>query len=175
MNLIKKLGLTLALTSTITLSACSIENSVEYQDLTAELSTDISSPLVDIVAVIPETGTSGHYISCIGHYDEGYDGGMIPHHLNHKDYRITYKISRDEYFQISKMYNNNTIKWVSGLSKDELKYISKLIKDYDPVECVELDPEGDSHYENQQGNLLVPNEYRFDEEKYLESLNEKKN
>ena len=50
MNLVKKLALTLAIASTITLSSCG--TSEELENLTANLSADSSTALTNIVFVI---------------------------------------------------------------------------------------------------------------------------
>lgn len=166
MNLVKKLALTLAIASTITLSSCG--TSEELENLTANLSADSSTALTNIVFVMPETTKENNYVSLIGHFDTDseYAGIRIQEWIgykNHKDYRITYKVSKEDYAAIVKI-NSKRAKIDGNSKKEDLLIIQKIIDNYDPIEIAELEVEDNYKHEN------YLEEFYFNEEKYLNSL-----
>lgn len=167
MRLIKKLTATLLITSTLTLGSCATNDEIE--NLTANLSADASTGLTDVVFVMPETTKENNYISIIGHFDTGsnYSYGRIAvwqSYKNHKDYRITYKVSKEDYAEIVKIYSKD--KNIDANSKKEdLDTIQRIIDNYDPIEVTELQVEDNYKHDN------YLEEFYFDEEKYLNSLN----
>lgn len=166
MNLIKKLTATLLIASTLTLGSCSANDEIE--NLTANLSADASTGLTDVVFIIPETTKENNYISIIGHFDTGsnYSHRRIAvwqSYKNHKDYRITYEVSKEDYASIVKIYSKD--KNIDANSKKEdLEKIQSIIDNYDPIEVVDLGVDDKYHHDNYQ------EEFYFDEEKYLNSL-----
>lgn len=166
MNLVKKLALTLAIASTITLSSCG--TSEEVENLTANLSADSSTALTNVVFVMPETSKENNYVSIIGHFDTGsnYSTGRVAvwqSYKNHKDYRITYKVSKEDYAAIVKI-NSKRAKIDGTSKKEDLLIIQKIIDNYEPVEIAELEVEDNYKHEN------YLEEFYFNEEKYLNSL-----
>lgn len=166
MNLIKKLTLTLATVATLTLSSCG--DSTELTNLTASLSADASTAIIDVIFIMPETSKENNYISLIGHYDAGstYIPGRFSvwdHYNNHKDYRITYQVSKEDYAEIIKIYSKDkTID--ANTKKEDLDKILSIIDNYDPIEVVDLGVDDKYKHDNYK------EEFYFDEEKYLNGL-----
>ena len=161
-NLIKKLALALALTSTITIST-SCSKKVDKTNLTALLSVDTSLDISDTIFVFPENSTIDHYVSFITHYDsenKNYHAGMCVYE-NHKDYRVTYKVSKDEYFNITKFDTR-----IKDLSQEQISTLEKIVENYTPIEVKEFNYDK-SYYDH--ANTFDEN-WRFNEEEYLNSL-----
>lgn len=151
-NLVKKLALTLAATATIgattTLAGCTPDL---YNDVIANLGADSNTAINNIIFIAPETTTEGNYISFIAHYDTGLNGGYYTaaRYENHKDYRITYQVSKEDYTLILKMCNEGAlVRYAELINKDKLKIINYLISTYDPIEVKEFAVKDDTieHY-----------------------------
>ncbi len=177
MNLIKKLALTLALAGTINLTACTDGfTDSQKSELTSKLSADISTPLTEFVAVIPEESTSeNYYVSFLGHShslikrSEGiYASSYV--YVDHKDYRVTYQVTKDEYIYFNKMANLTTIKYIYDLLTSDFNFIIKIIDNSEPIEYVGFIPEEDKATSHRY-KTLIPDEFKFNEEKYLEKIN----
>ena len=164
MNLVKKLAMTLALTSTITLASCGTSS---YDNLTATVGSTSSTGLTETVLILPETSKENHYISIIGHFDAGTepqrkDFRKICSYKNHKDYRITYQISKDDYTKIS-LICGRTLR-TDNLSSKQIDIINEILQNYEAIDVEDLEVSDDFLHEE------LMDGFRFDEEKYLEKL-----
>ena len=165
MNLVKKLAITLALTSTITLASCGTNS---FDNLTATVGSTSSTGLTETVFILPETSKENHYISIIGHFDteknfSTFTGNLeLIEYKNHKDYRITYQISKEDYTKIS-LICGRTLR-TDNLSSNQIDVINEIISNYEAIEVVDLEVSNDYLHDDLGEN------FRFDEEKYLESL-----
>ena len=167
MNLIKKLTATLLITSTLALSSCG--ETEDISSLTANLSADASTGLTNVIFIMPETTKENNYVSIIAHFDMGsnYSNGRISvwqSYKNHKDYRITYKVSKEDYADVVKIYSKD--KHIDANSKKEdLEKIQNIIDTYDPIEVADLGVDDKYKHDSYQ------EEFYFDEEKYLNEIN----
>ena len=165
MNLVKKLALTLAITSTITLTSCAYNES--FQNLTSTVASTSSAGITDVVFVYPETSKQNYYISVIGHFDSGeeiqsgWKTTRLASYNNHKDYRITYSVSKEDFAKIS-FLSNKSIEIISLTSEQRLN-LAEIISNYTAIEVVDLGVE-DKDLHKTLGSFS-----RFDEEKYLMS------
>ena len=163
MNLVKKLAATLLIAGTITcVTACNQEK----ENLSAVVSSTSSTGINDIAFIYPETSKHNYYISVIGHFDVGEERAGRSYSLikykSHKDYRITYSVSKEDYLQITQ-YCTNSIKGYD-FSQTELRQIQKILVNYTAVEVIDLEVEEDYLHED------FNNDFRFNEEEYLKSL-----
>ena len=138
-GLIKKLALTLALTTTVGLaSGCATE---AKEKTVANFGADGKCAINNILYVVPETNTEDYYVSFIGHYDTGSKFGGIPTiYYNHKEFRVTYNVSRDEYQRVLSMTNDSIFNFYNA-DKNDCKFLNQIIDNYDPVEVKEFKKE----------------------------------
>lgn len=164
MNLVKKLAATLLIAGTlVTATACG-----EEENLTAIVASTSSTGINDIAFIYPETSKENYYISVIGHFDAGKNEKMniisklreLKSYKSHKDYRITYSVSKEDYLKISKFCSNS----ISKFSEKELEIIQKILSNYTAIDVKDLEVSDDYLHED------FNNDFRFDEEEYLESL-----
>ena len=164
MNLVKKLAATLLIAGTITcVTACNQEK----ENLTAIVGSTSSAGINDIAFIYPETSKENYYISVIGHFDAGEElsPGRIQRvikYKSHKDYRITYSVSKEDYLQISR-FCSSSIKGYN-FSETELREIQKILANYTAVDVKDLEVEDDYLHED------FNNDFRFNEEEYLKNL-----
>ena len=137
-RILSKMILTLMLAGTIaTSTACSADTN----NLVTNVATDAKLDLKQCVYVWAENSTNNYYISILGHYDNGnkYSVGGYVSSLNgyydHKDFRITYKVSKEEY---SKVVSFST-KTIPNLTQEEISFIENIVATYDPVEVKDLE------------------------------------
>ena len=158
-NLVKKLT-TILSAGVITLSPIGFTGCTDTENLVANLAADAKVNIGASVFIVPENSTTDHYISFIGHYSTAIDeSGIITFYKNHKDYRITYKVSKEDYFDIAKFDYR-----IVNLNKTEIAKLEDLINTYDPIEVKELAVE-ESYLHNE-----FKEEFRFNEEEYLNNL-----
>lgn len=159
-NLIKKLALSLALSSTITLSACS---KLDMSNLTSSLSADGKVDIVSTQYVFVENSKENNYISFIGHYDTGsiYIRHSLRSYHNHKDYRITYQVSKEDFAKVNKFQHI----CVSQLEQEEIDMLETLVNTYDPIEVKLVEEDEKEIHQN------FNEEYRFNEDEYFNNLN----
>ena len=156
-RILSKMILTLMLAGTIaTSTACS---TVDTNNLVTNVATDAKLDLKQCVYVWAENSTNDYYISLLGHYDNGnkYSVGGYASSLNgysdHKDFRITYKVSKEEY---SKVVSFST-KTIPNLTQEEISFIENIVETYDPVEVKDLEvAEEDLH-------IKFNEDFRFNE------------
>ena len=163
MNLVKKLTATLLIAGTLTcVTACNQEK----ENLTAIVGSTSSAGINDISFIYPETSKENYYISVIGHFDAGEERVSRSYSLikykSHKDYRITYSVSKEDYLEISK-FCNDSIKGYN-FSQKELKQIQKILANYIAIEVIDLGVEDTYLHED------FNNDFRFNEEEYLKNL-----
>ena len=165
MNLVKKLTATLLMVGTITcVTACNQET----DNLTAIVASTSSTGINDIAFIYPETSKENYYISVIGHFDAGENFKMnintkvreLQSYKSHKDYRITYSVSKEEYLKITKFCSNN----ISRFSEKELRQIQKILANYTAVDVKDLEVSDEYLHED------FNNDFRFNEEEYLKNL-----
>jgi len=165
MNLVKKLTATLLMVGTITcVTACNQET----DNLTAIVASTSSTGINDIAFIYPETSKENYYISVIGHFDAGtkhipkWKHQELSSYKSHKDYRITYSVSKEDYLEISR-FCSDSIKGYA-FSKKELKQIQKILTNYTAVDVKDLEVADDYLHED------FNNDFRFNEEEYLKNL-----
>ena len=154
-NLIKKLALSLALSSTIAFSACSLD--IDISNLTSSLSADGKVDINSTRYVFVENSKKNNYISFIGHYDIG---TMGTRYVNHRDYRITYQVSKEDYIKVNKLKNKDTF----YLNQEDIDMLETLINTYDPIEVKLVEEDEKEIHQN------FNEEYRFNEDEYLNNL-----
>lgn len=169
MNLVKKLALTLTtaavISSNIALGGCVSNN--KYQKLLSEISADIGVPVYEIVYLFPERnfGLEDRYVSLIVCSTTSKEANE-----NHKDYRFTYKISKEDYEKvISVCENYEVIKYFRDKSRYDL--IVKIRENYEPleiVECYVLEDENDHRQHNILGSSECPHKFS-DSARYINS------
>lgn len=157
-NLLTKLTAALALTTVLTtapiLNACS---SVEENKLTSNLVTDSHTHMNYVAFIVPENSTKDYYISFIGHYDEKkIIGRYETTYENHKDYRVTYKVSKEDYKLVSDICSSSSI-YVYQLSNEQIVVLNSIIDNYEPIEVVEI--KADKNFTH----TYLPENYRFKE------------
>mgnify|MGYP003473931476 CR=1 FL=1 len=137
-RILSKMILTLMIAGTIaTSTACSADTN----NLVTNVATDAKLDLKQCVYVWAENSTNNYYISILGHYDNGnkYSVGGYVSSLNgyydHKDFRIAYKVSKEEY---SKVVSFST-KTIPNLTQEEISFIENIVATYDPVEVKDLE------------------------------------
>lgn len=167
-NLIKKLTLLLSLTTIVSASAgCDDSSKVKYnrENLTVLLQSDSKLDLSDTLYVFPEISKNNYYVSFICHYDSD---NKVDHfnaitYKDHIDYRITYKVSKDQYEDIARFKTPSLINYFTEESYISAKSIALL---RDPIEIKELKTTNETHY-----NKNFDESWRFNEEEYLSSSN----
>ena len=163
MNLVKKLAATLLIAGTLT---CATSCNQEKDNLTATVASTSSAGINDIAFIYPETSKENYYISVIGHFDAGEERAGHSYSLikykSHKDYRITYSVSKEDYLQISQ-FCSSSIKGYN-FSDKELRLIKKILANYTAIEVKDLEVEDDYLHEDFNNN------FRFNEEEYLKNL-----
>ena len=172
MNLLQKTLATLLITTTlISTTACGeIE---EMENLTSIVASTSSTGINGIAFIYPETSKENYYVSVIGHFDSGENYKMnintkvreLQSYKSHKDYRITYSVSKEDYLKITKFCSNS----ISRFSEKELEIIQKILSNYTAVEVVDLKIEDE--YLHKEFN----NDFRFNEENYIKNLNQSEN
>lgn len=171
MNLVKKLAITLAISSTITLASCGYNNSLD--NLTATVGSTSSTGITSVAFVLPETSKENHYISIIGHFDSGkemrskWKSTELVSYKDHKDFRITYQISKEDYVKISLVCGKSI--HISNLSSDQLDVVNNVLSKYEAVDVVDLEVEEDYLHDELGEN------FRFNENEFNNKLNEKEN
>lgn len=165
MNLVKKLAATLLIAGTLT---CATSCNQENDNLTAIVASTSSAGINDIAFIYPETSKENYYISVIGHFDAGekytskWKHQALVGYKAHKDYRITYSVSKEDYLEISR-FCSDSIKGYA-FSKKELKQIQKILANYTAIEVIDLGVEDTYLHED------FNNDFRFNEEDYLKNL-----
>lgn len=144
----KLIGLTMAGAITATaLTGCADK---AFNNLATPLTEDTSKNILKVPCVKCWSTDEEYFVAFLGHRDNGI--ATYPNELSdHKDYKITYSISREDYLTImDKLKNNitrnNLITPVNfaGNGRKKVKYLKDIIDNYDPI-SVE-DHEGD-HFE----------------------------
>lgn len=136
-RILPKMILTLMLAGTIaTSTACSVDTN----NLVTNVATDAKLDLKQCVYVWAENSTNDYYISLLGHYDNGNKTSnvrfsILNGYYDHKDFRITYKVSKEEY---SKVVSFST-KTIYNLTQEEISFIENIVATYDPVEVKDLE------------------------------------
>ena len=163
MNLVKKLAATLLIAGTLT---CATSCNQENDNLTAIVGSTSSTGINNIAFIYPETSKENYYISVIGHFDAGEERIRRAYSLikykSHKDYRITYSVSKEDYLEISKFCNDGIKGY--NFSQKELKQIQKILANYTAIEVIDLGVEDTYSHED------FNNDFRFNEEDYLKNL-----
>lgn len=163
MNLVKKLAATLLIAGTLT---CATSCKQEKDNLTAIVASTSSTGINDIAFIYPETSKENYYISVIGHFDAGEERIRRDYRLikykSHKDYRITYLVSKEDYLEISR-FCSDSIKGYD-FSQKELKQIQKILANYIAIEVIDLGVEDTYLHED------FNNDFRFNEEEYFKNL-----
>ena len=162
MNLVKKLAATLLIVGTVTCTtACN-----EKDNLSAIVASTSSTGINDIAFIYPETSKENYYISVIGHFDAGEErtgrSYALIKYKSHKDYRITYSVSKEDYLQITQ-FCSDSIKGYN-FSEKELRQIQKILANYTAVDVKDLEVSDEYLHED------FNNDFRFNEEEYLENL-----
>ena len=138
MNLVKKLVATLLIAGTLTcVTACNQET----DNLTAIVASTSSTGINDIAFIYPESSKENYYVSVIGHFDAGEERSGRSYSLikykNHKDYRITYSVSKEDYLEISRVCSDS----IKGydFSQKELRQIQKILANYTAIDVEDLE------------------------------------
>lgn len=136
----------IALTGVAGLSSCGETNATISPDadvrknLTIETSLDAGLQIKNVVSFDLMLEGEKCYIKFFSHCDEGVKtiGFRIPDYkyLEHKDYVITYEISKDEYRTIAKFYNN-TKNEIRFLTQDNVAVLQNIVNSYDPISVEE--------------------------------------
>lgn len=110
-----------------------------------------------------ENSKEYNYISFLGHYSTGAHTvrGSVLSYQNHQDYRITYKVSKEDYSKVVKLSSLQT----QLLSQEEITLLETIINTYDPIEVKLVETNEKEIHRNFNEN------YRFNEEEYLNNLN----
>ena len=132
----KMLGLALAGTVTVTsLAGCADA----FEPLTTPLTEDSGKIIMDVPYVNFYTTDDGYFVTFLGHKDNGIDHKDFTF-IDHKDYKITYSISREDYLSLMKTFKNDFIRdkyTISGaqtsISKQKGEKLKEIITSYDPI------------------------------------------
>ncbi len=161
LNLIKKLILTSSvaplLCSTIALSSCSI-TAENQKTICSNLSAETGLPIIEIMYIMPEISKPNeeYYFSLLAHRK---DYSLNYTYVNHVDYRITYKISKEEFTHLMLMCNNDTIKSFYNVSNSDFEFFNNIILNNEYVDIYKISLDKNSH----DKNLLSENKYIKDE------------
>lgn len=149
---------TITMTS-IALSGCS---NVDSSNLVANLAADAKVNINACKYVFAENSKENNYISFLGHYDTKTHSvrGSITTYKDHQDYRITYKVSKDDYSKVVKLSSLNT----GYLTQEEITTLETIVNTYDPIEVMLVETNEKETHKN------FNESYRFNEEDYLNNL-----
>lgn len=150
-NLVKKLALVLGITATMGATSTFVGCNTELKnDIKANLGADSKTAINRIIFVVPETNHKEHFVSFIAHY---HIGNYTPSY--HKDYRITYKVSKEDYSDILKLcHNNSLVNYSDLINKSEFELINNLISTYDPIDIKEYDSNSYTHIYKEEYKYL---------------------
>jgi len=117
-------------------------NSTERKNLTVQMSLDANQQFFNVAHFDMELKDGKHYITFLGHYDEGKKQKTYSmdadkyQYIEHKDYLITYEISKEDYQNIAKFYNKvNTP--IHNLTLDNVALLQSIVDNYDPINVEE--------------------------------------
>jgi len=133
----KMLGLALAGAVTASsLTGCSLD---AFEPLSTPLTEDSGKIIMDVPCVNFYTTDNGYFVTFLGHKDNGIDHNDYTF-IDHKDYKITYSISREDYLSLMKTFKNNFIRnkyTISGtqtsISEQKTEKLKKIIESYNPI------------------------------------------
>lgn len=130
-----------------TLYSCSDVNTLapdcdERKNFTIEMSLDANQQFFNVSSFDVELNNGKYYIKFLGHYDEG--ATPIHHryardqykYTEHKDYLVTYGITKEEYKNIM-MFYNNTMNEIKFLTLENLASLQAIVDCYDPISVEE--------------------------------------
>lgn len=115
----------------------------ERTNLAVTLSLDADTHIINIVNYSLEIKDNKCYVKFFSHYDNGAKitsiGRGFTHYqyIDHKDYIVTYEISKDDYKTIATFNNNTTISIKNIPNREQIEFLQKIIDDYDPIDVKE--------------------------------------
>lgn len=161
LNLIKKLILTSSvvpiIASSAVLSSCTITADNE-NIICANLSAETGLPITEIYYIMPEISTPNeeYYFSMLAHHQNYVKNDNI---INHIDYRITYKLNKEEYNHLMLICNNEIIKVFDNVSNSDFEFFNNIILNNEYVDIFKIVSDKDEH----RKSLLSNNKYIKDE------------
>lgn len=147
-NLVKRLTSILLVYGTLaTFTACgdtkNYDISEANKELTAALASDSDVFVFDTYYFNYSTFNNEYLVDFRIHYDEGRelnkDKTDVKKYKGHKDYKVCYSISRDDYYSLISFFrdfdNKNNVR---EFSDDQIYEIKKIVDKYDPTGTYEL-------------------------------------
>ena len=134
------LGIGLAGAITLGASGCnsSSPNDIHRRELAGEMSVDAKRTFFNVYSFGLRADDNGYYIKFKGHYDNGGTSHELNPYKDHKDYEITYNITREKYLDISKICSSGEHA-TNNCSNELIKNFIEIVKEHDPISVTEYE------------------------------------